>query len=879
MRYRFSLSLFTLLVIFISPTASLFAQDKISGRVLNEQDQPLSFATVALLQPTDSLLKYFGVTNEQGAYQIKAIKAGTYILQFSFVGMQTAYDQITIPNPSGEDLGDQILQASAMDEVIVEAELIPVRFKNDTLEYDVKAFKTRPGAAAEEILRQLPGVEVDNAGNIKAEGEEVVKILVDGKEFFDRDPKVATQNLPAKALSKVQVIDRKTEEAQFTGVDDGIREKTINLELKEDHKKGYFGEVSLGVGTDENYKLEGNLYRFSAKTQSALLGKYNNINEFGFTNKDNQQFGRSNRGINETLAGGLNFSYNPNTQNRYFLSYLGNRRIQDLIETVHSENYLADFTYEQDQNIEQEDRDQPHKINVGLRHNFNKNQRLVFDGVVNLTTSDIFTQNTTKSSIEDKLVNVLDAETTDAGEARTLWTRGTYIAKLKNNTHQFKTEIGFSYNEDADRLDWTNNTRFFDPANEVLSQQFQSNNLDQVQLYLEPSYLINLNQRWSISGGARLGLIDNKLGREEGILNTQAEFEAILIPSFGTRQRTIAPTLTLNRVGQKAQLNLNLKAVVNQFERLQSAMKVQQQSYLFWTPELSYRNEYRSGRRFNLGYTMNYNLPSVEQLLPVANRIDPLNILQGNPDLDPEQSHQAYATWTVFDQFSFTSFSLRLSGNFTQDKIQWTQQVNDDLVKVTSPRNVSSDANVNLYADFSTPLRRLGLDLNVTLTENWNRSIVFINDQENNNNNLSHSLDIAFQNRKNEVLAFRLSAALNLTDSRFSIAEDQNGIFFNTSYNGDFRFTPSRKWNIAARANIINYNAQSFEEAVNVPLLSAELSYFFLQAEQASLTLSAFDLLNQYTGIQRISNANFLEQRQWNTLTQYVMLTFDWRFR
>ncbi|MEO0337626.1 MAG: outer membrane beta-barrel protein [Bacteroidota bacterium] len=878
MKHWVTKSLFTSLGILLLSTNVLFAQNTISGRVLNEQEQPLDYATVTLLQPTDSILQYFGVTNERGEYQIKAIKAGTYILQFSFVGMQTAYEQVTIPLSSGEKLGDKILQAAAMDEVIVEAELIPVRFKNDTLEFDVRAFKTRPGAAAEEVLRQLPGVEVDNAGNIKAEGEEVVKVLVDGKEFFDRDPKVATQNLPAKALSKVQVIDRKTEEAQFTGVDDGIREKTINLELKEDHKKGYFGELSLGLGTNENYKLEGNLYRFSAKTQSALLGKYNNINEFGFTNKDNQQFGRSNKGINETLAGGVNLSYNPNTQNRYFLSYLGNRRIKDLVETIHSENYLADFIYEQEQDIEQEDRDQPHKINFGVRHNFNKDQRLVFDGVVNVANSDIFTQNSTNSSVEDQLVNTLNSETNDAAEALSLWTRGTYIAKLKNN-NQLKAELGFQYNDDADRLDWINNTRFFDPINEVLSQQFQANNQDQLNLYAEPSFLINLNPQWSISWGARLGLADNKLSRQEGILNSQAEFEELLIPSFGTQARTIAPSFILNRVGQKAQLNLNLRAVVNQFERLQSAMRIQQETYLFWTPELSYRNEYRSGRRINLGYSMDYNLPTIEQLLPAPNNIDPLNILQGNPSLDPERSHQAYATWTVFDQFSFTSFSLRLAGNYTTDKIQWAQQINEDLVKVTSPINVSSDANINLYADFSTPLRRLGLDLNVTLTENWNRSIVFINDQENNNTNLTHGLNLAFQNRKNDVLAFRLSAALNLTDSRFSIAEEQNGIFFNTSYNGDIRYTPSRKWNIAARANVINFNAQSFDEAVNVPLLSAEVSYFFLQAEQASITLSAFDILNQYTGLQRISTANFLQQRQWNTLTQYVMLTFDWRFR
>jgi hypothetical protein len=227
------------------------SQNTIKGIVLNEQDQPLEYATVALLNPADSILQYFGVTNTKGEYQIKGIKKGQYLIQFSFVGMQTTYDQINIPLSSGEAVKDKILQTASLEEVVVEAELIPIRFKSDTLEFDAKAFKTRPGAAVEELLRQLPGVEVDNTGNIRAEGEEVTKILVDGKEFFDDDPKVATKNLPAKALNKVQVIDRKTEEAIFSGIDDGQREKTINLKLKEDYKKGYFGEISTGFGSKE----------------------------------------------------------------------------------------------------------------------------------------------------------------------------------------------------------------------------------------------------------------------------------------------------------------------------------------------------------------------------------------------------------------------------------------------------------------------------------------------------------------------------------------------------------------------------------------------------------------------------------------------------
>ncbi len=856
-----------------------FAQHTISGRVIGENDQVLNYATVALLNPGDSLLKYFGVTNAKGTYQIKNIKKGIYLIQFSYVGMQTTYDSLDIPLASGEDIGDKQLQAAVLAEVIVEAELIPIRFNNDTLEYDVRAFKTRPGAAAEEILKQLPGVEVDNSGNIKAEGEEVVKVLVDGKEFFDDDPKVATKNLPAKALSKIQVIDRKSEEAVFSGIDDGIREKTINLKLKEDHKKGYFGEVTAGVGSKETYKLEGKLFRFTPKTQHAILGMYNNINELGFTNKDNLQFGMNNKGINEVLSGGLNLSYNPTKQDRYFMSYLGNRRVKDLIEAVHSENFLTTGTYEQDQEIKQSDIDRPHRLTFGLRHNFSKQQRLIIDGRMNTGSNDQLSQIFTHSKLAEETVNTLNNHTGNTSDEFFYWTKATFIAKFNEGKAQIKTEIGGIYDKTSNRFDWTNQTRFFDPLSDSLLQQYQTNDKDRSLFYAEPSYLQKLNPAWSASFGARIGLENSGLNRREALMNDRNEFEALNIPSFGTQQQYVSPTIIVNRVGKKSQLNLKLAVIVNQFEKLQNQLSVQKKKYRYFTPNLSYQNEYRSGRRINFRYTSSVRMPTPEQLIPIDNTINPLNIIRGNTELAPEQRHSLNTRWTLFDQFSFTSFSAILNGVYTEDKIRWSQMINDDLVRVTSPINVDNDLNFNARIEFSTPLRSLGFNLSINANENWNRSIVFINQKENINTNLTHGFNLSVQNRKNDFFAIRLSAAISLTNSRFSLAEDQNNVYYNTSYAGDLRYTPSNKWNFEAKANIVNYNAQSFDEAVSVPLLSANMSYFFWQAEKGALTLSAFDLLNQYTGFKRISETNFLMQRQWNTLTQYFMLTFNLRFR
>ena len=192
-----------ILIATISFSFSVFAQNSINGRLLDEENKTLPFGTIALLNPADSTMKYFGITNKAGVYKITNIKKGDYILQFSFVGKKTIFENITISSKKEENFGDKQMKASLMNEVVVAAEYIPIQFKSDTVEFNTKAFETKPHAVVEDLLKKIPGIEVDESGNLKAMGEDVTKVLVDGKEFFGKDPKVATKNLPAKAIDKV----------------------------------------------------------------------------------------------------------------------------------------------------------------------------------------------------------------------------------------------------------------------------------------------------------------------------------------------------------------------------------------------------------------------------------------------------------------------------------------------------------------------------------------------------------------------------------------------------------------------------------------------------------------------------------------------------
>jgi hypothetical protein len=240
--------------VFYSLTITLFSQNyTLKGQIQDFENQPLIGAVVVLLEAQDSTLAAFVTSDTDGKFILSPIPKGKYNLQITYVSFGTI--QKTIDAEGSEksiDLGiiKMLPESQLMETVTVTADYIPIRVTKDTLEFNADAFRTQPNAVVEDLLKQLPGVEVERDGSIKVQGEDVRAVTVDGKEFFGKDPKMATRNLPADAVKKVQIYDRKSKTAEFTGVDDGQEEKTINLELKDNRRGGYFGNALAGYGTD-----------------------------------------------------------------------------------------------------------------------------------------------------------------------------------------------------------------------------------------------------------------------------------------------------------------------------------------------------------------------------------------------------------------------------------------------------------------------------------------------------------------------------------------------------------------------------------------------------------------------------------------------------
>jgi hypothetical protein len=866
----------------LSLSFTALAQNSIKGRVIDENDKPVSYSTVVLLNPVDSILKYFGVTNDEGFYQIKSIKPGKYVMQVSFEGMETFSEHIEIPSEKGENFGDTKLKASPfgevdVEEVIVEGEYIPIEFKSDTVEYNADAFKTKEDAVVEDLLKKIPGIEVDESGNMKAHGEDVKKVLVDGKEFFGDDPKVATKNLPAKAVKKVQVYDKQSLEAEFMNIDDGERDRTINLLLNKDHKKGYFGDIEVGAGTEDYYKAEGKIYRFSSKLQSAVLGMYNNINEFGFTHEGRGRWGQQLTGLNKTLAGGVNLSYNVSETKRYFFSYLASNVNTNLIQNTETENFLETGSYTQVEELTKNQNNTPHKINFGIRHKFNENHNLILDGDVNISSNEVENLFTKITDTNGNAVNKLESQTNTLSDVTSAYSTASYIAKLNKDKTQLKTNFKASYNNNSSNQSLLNDLTVYDPFNIENIDQYQNNNTEDLSLSVNPGLVQKLKNFWNISANMKMGLKDSRYIRTQGNVLENIEIDS-LGADFSSVHSFLNPELSIRRATAKSQFSITFGVGWDQLDNdLLNSAVVQNKTYFNLFPSISYRNQYKQGRRIGFRYNTRINMPSVSQLLPVVNTINPLSLYEGNLDLTPEYRHDLSIYWSIFDQFSFTALFARLGSSYTDNKIGISQMLNEDYTKIIKPVNVDYDYSAYAFVYFSTPLRPLGIKINLRSHESWNKGISLIDSEENVNTSLTHSVRFNIENRNKEKWHGSIGGSISHTTSKFSVAESMNNVYFNTSYFSEISYTPTDKWTFEADGKIVNYSSQSFAESFSIPLLNASISYYFLKKNKASLTILASDILNKSTGISQVTEASYIMQQESNTLVRYFMLKFRYR--
>ena len=898
------------LVLTFLATAALAQRSTITGRVVDTLTVSLPSSTVMLLNATDSTLVNFAVTNQDGNFQIKGVQNGNYLLRVTFVGFEDYRLPVKI---AGADVNTGYLKmipkTRELDEIVIEGEKAPVTVKRDTIEFNAGSFKTKPNANVEDLLKKLPGVEVDNDGTVKAQGEEVQRVMVDGREFFGRDPKLATRNLPADAVDKVQVFDKKSDQAVFTGIDDGQREKTINLELKEEKRNGAFGTLMAGGGTADRYEGKASINKFSKTKQLSFLGMGNNTNEQGFSldeymnftggsrnmmggggtmriqlNSDNLNgiplsMGNNQNGITSNFAGGLNFNRDFTNNTKAGGSYFFNHTDQDVNTSLERINYLPSGNYLFNQNSRQKNLSDNQRVNLQLDHSIDSANSIKF--TINAANSE--TTNTTFSQSETTdtngvLQNESERTTRTDGSGYNLSSDFLYRHRFAKKGRSISANLTFGFNDFESTGNIGSLNSFYTGSSEtrnILQDNTQSNeafNYGVNASYTEPlggrKYLeVNYNYR------VNKNEVDRRVWDATG---SQPVFDSLLSNQYSSQYTYNRPGINLRLIRRK--FNLMVGAAW-QNTTLAGDLRYQEveinKTFENVLPVVRFNYDFSNFKHFRLDYETSMQEPTIQELQPVINNSDPLNISVGNPDLRPGYSHQIRGNFTMFDPASFISMFSFVTVDYTTNAISTSQRVDNNLVRTTQPVNVRDNMSVNASVHFGFPIKKIKSRFTVMSDITSQRGINLLNDVENTVRRQTVGGTVRYSYSLDEKVNIDLSTSVQQQRSvyDFDVADQ---LFLNKTYEAEANVKFLKNYQFNPNFRFLDYTSQTTGFSQTLPLLDISVSRFLLKNNSGELKFGVRNLLDRNISIVQTANTNYLEQRTSNNLGRFFMVTFTY---
>jgi outer membrane receptor protein involved in Fe transport len=887
----------------------------IRGQLIDTTGTVLPSATVLLLSAKDSTLVNFGVSNAQGFFELKNISRTEYIFKVTFVGF-APYTVTISPKPDAlvVDLGPVKMQpeSKVLDAVTVAAERAPVVVKKDTIEFNAGSFRTKPNAVVEDLLKQLPSVEVDNDGTIRAQGQQVQRVTVDGREFFGRDPKLATRNLPADAIDKVQIYDRQSDQAQFTGIDDGQREKTINLELKEEKRQGAFGNLTAGVGTDDRFSARASVNRFMKGNQLSFLGMGNNINEQGFSIGDYMNFtggtqqmfsgggvriqvnnaggnqggpsintGNRNNGIITSYAGGVNFSNGYGKRNESLISgnYFYNYLDHAIIQNTYRENFLPDGNFIYDQRASQNNINNNHRANLIIDHKI--------DSANSIKWTSGFTYNTTNTkqksigqtfTPEGQLQNESENLSLADGFTTTFLSEMLYRHRFKKKGRTLSTNLNLSLSE-TDREGSLNqrNTFLIPEFKEQLVDQRNTQDNQNLTYGVTASYTEPLGNRKYLETSYTFRQNMNDVNREVyDVVNEELVFNQNLSNKFNSdylfqraglnfRMNHTKYSITVGSNFQFTNLKGNLETLGAKIDRtFQNMLPVARFSY-----------EFSSTKRLRLDYETSVQEPGIQQLQPVIDNSDPLNIYVGNPNLKPAYQQSWRLNFSTFNPVSFISFFLFGDVFYTTNAITTAQFVNEQRVRTSIPVNVDNTFRATGNASVSFPINKIKSRFSIGVNASNQQSINILNEQENQIDQVMLGGNVRYTFRYKEIVDLSIAPQLSYQKTKYEF-DQPDQLFFNQAYNTEANVYFMKHYTFNSAFDYLVYASEATNYRETIPLLNMSVSRFLLKNKRGEMKLSVNNLLDQNIGITQSATSNYFERQTFNSLGRYYMVSFTY---
>ncbi|MFN3850718.1 MAG: TonB-dependent receptor domain-containing protein [Spirosomataceae bacterium] len=904
------------------------ARINIKATVQDTSSNALGFATVMLLQPKDSALVSYGRTDENGLFELKGVKRQNYLLKITYVGMLPYQQDIVPADGPTTDLGLIKIKPIQKElfEVVVKTAKAPLNIKGDTVEYNASSFKVPPGSTVEDLLRKLPGLSVDGDGNIKAQGQDVNRVTVDGKQFFGADPKLATKNLPAEAISKVQVFNDKTEQAKLTGIDDGKKEKTLNLELKDSHKKGGFGKITAGLGNDQRAELKGNYNKFDKKNQFSVIGLGNNTNqtglgwddyqdfrgnqsfnwndeaEFGFSSgnrviyfgedeSDNltvpRSYGRG-QGFSNNFAGGANYNYDTK-KTKFSTNYYYNqtRQITDL------ERNRTSFA----PNNSNKSTEESTTINFNRNHRVTLRYEQTIDSlntIVGLHNSKFSDGNGVYRNLQDFFeLNGTPRSNTNINNSRlfnsiAMANTLIYRHKAKKKGRSLAVSGGFNLNDsDSEGILFSVNKIFkttdFNEKMETLNRLDQTlSNRKQYKasaLYVEPiGKRLFLESFYNFSFRNELvnrDLTNRETNQLENGLSAYYDND-ISYNRLGTslRYNYKGFNLSVGAAGQQIAMNFLSTNNENTDKLVSSSRK-----FVNFVPNVSLNADLKNNRYLWAGYNVGVQEPNIRDLQPVVDVSNPFVIRQGNPNLKPSTNHNVSVGYNYFNPASFTNLFFNASYSYNVNQIVYTQTIDNQFRTISSPINIDGGKNYNAWMGFGFPLKKTKATMNLNTGYNGGNYLTFINNVLNQTNTNSINFNLRLDLTPSDIFTMYSNANWSISDTKYSINSAQNQRILNSQYNTEMNIKLPKEFYFNTRLNYNIFVNRSIAFERNQPILNASVYHIIGKNKKAEIRLSAYDIFNQNLGIRQNASVNFVSEERVQTLARYFMLSYTYNMR
>jgi hypothetical protein len=918
---------FLLLCLLICSFGDSRAQQTVKGSVTDTLNMArLEHASVSLIRAEDSVLATFGRTDSSGRFSLSPDSAGKYILLVAYPGFADYIDVILVNEAKTIELGDipMISSTHLLTEFVLKKRASAMLIKGDTTEYNADSFAVRPGATVEELLKKLPGIQVDKDGKITAQGEQVQKVLVDGEEFFSDDPAVVTKNLQSATVDKVQVFDKKSDEAAFTGIDDGEKTKTINLLLKEDKKRGMFGKAAAAGGTDGYFENQAMINAFKGKRQLSAFGIMSNTGTVGLGWEDRDKYGSGNqRSFDE--ESGMMYSYSSSDEDDDLSGSWNGRYSGQGLPTVWTgglhyankwggdkQHISGNYRYSKN-NIETEGSSTTQYVlpndsgyvrsqnqstfSTGQRHGGDGMYEWTIDSTssLRLTASGGYIERASNGSYHAEtrgmsggLINTSDRSTSSASSSESMNATLNYRKKFKKKGRSMNGEIRESY-------------RSSEGTGYLLSENVFYNNVDTQQARIDQlkrntgtaltvssrlSYTEPLSKVAFLTFRYGLNITNNgseRLSFNRGGADWSTTPDSLYSSSYDYDMLTHNGAATLRFVLKKYNISVGgevFNTSWQQYDRLRNT--TQRRSFNNYAPSASIRYSFSKQSNLSLQYNGSTQQPTLDQLQPLQQNTDPLNISVGNPDLRQEFRNSLSLNYHSYKPLSGVWSYFGGSVNTVIDDISRSERTDEAGRRTYQYVNVDGNYYANFWGGYGTKFKGPGISANLNGSFNLYRMANYVNDQLNISNNNSYSIGIdlnkEWQKDNKTVVDISLEPDISYYDNRSTIST------FSTSYwtaRINANMFVQLPWKLSVRTDIswnLREQTDIFNRNNNVIRWNASLGRKFLKGDKLELRANVYDILNQNLGYTRDAQGAYITESRYNTIRRYGMLNLIWVF-